>query len=107
MKSQDPKLQSARDLLKAHGLLDSRGRYRPPTRTSADAQRRLRQIEEDIAAPERRRDHLAALEAEMAAAPPRANSSVGWRRDPQGRLRPVCWETGPVVTTGRPAGRRL
>jgi hypothetical protein len=70
------------------------GQWRPVLRTSADRQHRLATIQKDMADERRRR--LAALAAEVAR-PPAAPSSVGWRHDPQGRLRLNCWESGPVV----------
>jgi hypothetical protein len=87
------KLQEARLLLASRGELDARGQLRRPIRTAADARRRLDEIRAEVNTDRRRR--LAALEAEVT--PRGSGGSVGLRLDPQGRLRPVTWETGEVL----------
>ncbi len=92
-------LREARQLLAARGELDARGRLRRHTRTAADARRRLVQLQVELAANRRRR--LLTLKAELLVHPVTPASSIGWRRDPQGRLRPISWETGSVVVTAQ------
>ena len=96
------KLQEVRVLLRSHGLLDSRGELRRPTRSRADADRRLAELRADATAD--RRERLARLTAEVA--PPIATPSVGLRRDPQGRLRYIDWTVGQVVVSTGRLGRR-
>lgn len=81
-KYQTLKLQEARRLLgAAHGGSSRRTR------------RRLEALREELNVDRRRR--LAALAVEVT--PRRSGGSVGLRLDPQGRLRPVTWETGEVL----------
>ena len=95
------KLEEGRRLLRERGELTARGNWRRPTRSRADADRRLREIAADGTAD--RRERLARLIDEVALdTPPTAPPSVGLRRDPQGRLRYVDWSVGQVVVpTGR------
>jgi hypothetical protein len=64
---QRDKLQEARRLLAARGELNARGEWRRPTRTTADARRRLAKIRAEGTVD--RRARLAALVAELGPPP--------------------------------------
>ena len=90
----DERLRDARALLTARGELNLQGQWRRPTRNAAAAGQRLSELRHTMS--EERRARLAGLETQ--AAPRSATTpSVNWQYDPQGRLRPVCWEAGQVV----------
>jgi hypothetical protein len=81
------KLEEARVLLAARGLLNARGELRRPTRSSADARRRLAEIEAELAT-ERLDRQAAALKAErdrhtlqreLAQTRPPDDARHGWR----------------------------
>jgi hypothetical protein len=79
---------------------DARG-WSPVTTSDAEARHRLEMLRREQNDDRRRR--LEGLLRERPAPPARPAAGIGWRRDPQGRLRIIDWTVGEVVVpSGRP-----